>query len=623
MRSQMIILLLALFPTLAMAQDYSIDAPGQAHIRQRIEVSWTAADETGNMIEIRPLEEGARRVAYSYIRNNPEGIEAPDAPGNYVLVFTHGGDVQASQSLTIVMAEATVSAPATAGAGESIEVSWTGPASRSDQITWAERNGPFIRGTSYGYVQNATDGSRALRAPAEAGEYDIIYRSGDIILARAPVTVGSVSATVSVARTVHAGGQIRVTFDGPENAADLLTFSDRDGDDRSGIGTYAFVSNTLENATTLRVGEALGEYDVVYVSSGRVIGRAPIEIVAASVEIDGPTEVHARFRFNVGWNGAGNAGDIIFIADAAGNEFDYSYVDPNTPVVELVAPEDVGNYTLVYRSRGGAVMDTQALNVTPAPNPPGALIVTQARYLFTENDGIEIILDASGSMLQRIDGRRRIEIARDTLTRLLNVIPEGTGFALRVFGHRETDSCRTDLEIPLGPLNAAAVTRTISGVNAMNLARTPIGASIAHVRTDLAGATGQRILIVLTDGEETCDGDAAAEIAALRDLGWDIRVNIVGFAIDDTDLEQTFESWAAAGNGSYFSADSLETLSDALAGALAVEFEVLDEMGAVVASGLTGSEAITLPTGDYRIVGGGVEATATIISDEVTTIGLD
>ena len=624
MRALITTILFAVFSVAASAQDYAIQAPDEAHIRQSIEVEWTAADDSGNMIEIRPLEEGARRVAYSYLQTNPENIEAPEQPGDYLLVFTHGGEVVASQPLRVVMAEATITAPATAGAGESIEVSWTGPISRGDLVTWAERDGESIRGSAYGYVGNTADGSRSLRAPADAGEYDVVYRTGSTILARAPVTVGRINATVTAPASIHAGGRIEVTFEGPENSGDLLTFSDRGGEARNGIGTYTYVSNTTDNTAMLRVGETRGEFDVVYVSNNRVIGRSPIEIVEASVEIDGPGEVHSRFRFNVAWEGAGNAGDMIFIADAEGNSYDYSYIDPSEPVVELAAPEDVGDYSLVYRTRGGEVMDTEPLSVTPAPNPPGELVVTQNRAALGSGDAVEIILDASGSMLQRIDGERRIEIAKATLTDLVTgTIPEGTGFALRVFGHREADSCRTDLEIPLGPLNAAAVTSTIAGVNAMNLARTPIGASIARVRSDLAGASGQRILVVLTDGEETCDGDAASEIAALRDLGWDIRVNIVGFAIDDAELEQTFESWAAAGDGSYFSAVDAGGLADAMTRAVATRFDVINAEGETVASGLTGGDPITLPAGDYRIVGGDREVSATILSEEVTTVGLD
>lgn len=623
-RTAATLLLSFLFTAAAFAQDYTIQATGEAHIRQRIEVEWTAADETRNMLEIRPLEEGARRAAYAYVRNNPEGIEAPEQPGNYLLVFVHDGEVQASQPLTVVMAEASLTAPDTAAAGESIDVEWTGPASRSDNVTWAERDGDQIRGRAYFYVGAETEGTRGLRAPPEAGEYDVIYISGSTILARHPVTVGSISATVEAQATIHAGGSFEVSFEGPANAGDQITFSDRGGEARSGIGSYVYVGDATTGTIRLRAGEALGEYDVVYYSNGGVIGRTPVDIVEASVEIDGPAEVWAGFRFNVAWDGAGNGGDMIYIADAAGVRHSYSYIDPLSGTVELEAPAEIGDYELVYVTRAGQEMDREPVRVIPAPNPPGQLVVTQNRAALGSGDAVEIILDASGSMLQRIGGDRRIEIARETLTGLVNdTIPEGTGFALRVFGHREADSCRTDLEIPLGPLDAASVTSTIAGVNAMNLARTPIGASIAHVPSDLAGVTGQRILIVLTDGEETCDGDAASEIESLRSLGWDIRVNIVGFAIDDAELARTFESWAAAGGGEYFSASDAAGLSDAMTRAVATRFEVINEDGDVVAEGLTGGDPITLPTGDYRIVGGGHDVGATIISEEVTTIGLD
>ena len=63
---------------------------------------------------------------------------------------------------------------------------------------------------------------------------------------------------------------------------------------------------------------------------------------------------------------------------------------------------------------------------------------------------VELILDASGSMLKKMDGRMRINIAKDAVVNLVNnSLDPGTPFALRVFGHVEADSCRTDLEIPL------------------------------------------------------------------------------------------------------------------------------------------------------------------------------
>src|SRR5690606_23390906 len=113
------------------------------------------------------------------------------------------------------------------------------------------------------------------------------------------------------------------------------------------------------------------------------------------------------------------------------------------------------------------------------------------------------------------EGERRINIAKNMLTDAVReLIPAGTPVALRVFGHREPDACRTDLEIPLGPLNPDAAAATIAGIQAMNLARTPIADSLAAVEADLAGAAGGAIVVLVTDGEETCDGNPAAVITA-------------------------------------------------------------------------------------------------------------
>ena len=175
---------------------------------------------------------------------------------------------------------------------------------------------------------------------------------------------------------------------------------------------------------------------------------------------------------------------------------------------------------------------------------------TRSSSALTNDAGVEIILDASGSMLNKIAGQRRIDIAKHTLIDLINnVIPADTPFAFRVFGHKEADVCRSDLEIGLSPLNPAGATLAVTGLNAMNNAKTPIGEALAKVSSDMAGITGKRIVILLTDGEETCGGDPAAAIKALRAANTDVRVNIIGFAIDDEALRQTFESgrnWAMA-----------------------------------------------------------------------------
>jgi hypothetical protein len=180
-------------------------------------------------------------------------------------------------------------------------------------------------------------------------------------------------------------------------------------------------------------------------------------------------------------------------------------------------------------------------------------------------------------------------------------IPAGTPVALRVFGDKEPDSCRTDLEIPLAPLDPAAVARKLAGINAMNLARTPIADSLAAVAGDLKGAGGRGAIVLVTDGEETCDGDPAAVIESLQKKGVDVSLNIVGFAIGDAELETKFENWAELGNGRYFGAQDQEGLSNALREALRIPFTVYDMGGNEVGQGLVGGEAIELEQGYYRV----------------------
>jgi hypothetical protein len=215
---------------------------------------------------------------------------------------------------------------------------------------------------------------------------------------------------------------------------------------------------------------------------------------------------------------------------------------------------------------------------------------------------IELILDASGSMLQYMGGQQRIEVARNVLIDLVdNVLQPGTPVALRVFGHIQPDACRTDLLLPLEPLDPTGVMQQIGSIEAKNLARTPIADSLRLVADDLAGASGQMVVVLVTDGEETCDGDPAAAIQFLQDQGIDVRVNIVGFAIDDVALQSQFEAWAELGRGSYFSASSAQELGAALRSALRAPFRLLDESGDVVASGIVGDSGVEAAAGVYTL----------------------
>ncbi|HWL69377.1 MAG TPA: VWA domain-containing protein, partial [Geminicoccus sp.] len=250
---------------------------------------------------------------------------------------------------------------------------------------------------------------------------------------------------------------------------------------------------------------------------------------------------------------------------------------------------------------------TLAVELAAEPPPPARIRVVQpppdaGTSAAPPRQAVSIVLDTSGSMLQRLDGKRRIEIAKEVLTDLANQdLAPGTPVALRVFGQGGRGSCRSDLALPLAPLDRSAMVAAVQGLTATDGARTPIAASLEAAAQDLAAAQGPRTVVLITDGEETCDGDPLAAVQALRASGIAVRLNIVGFAVDQPVVASMFRSWAEAGGGAYFSADDADGLARAVREASSTPFEVIDGQGTSVARGTVDGEAVSIAAGRYRI----------------------
>ena len=251
------------------------------------------------------------------------------------------------------------------------------------------------------------------------------------------------------------------------------------------------------------------------------------------------------------------------------------------------------------------------------PTGPGFLKVVQKESSDLEleeeavssNVAVEVILDASGSMFKKLEDKFRYVIAKEVLSDLVaNILPDDVPFALRVFGNREEQSCRTDLEVPLGVLERESVQEVIAGIVPQAFAGTPIADSLLQVASDLSGSDGPKTVILITDGEESCDGDVEAAIQTLKDQGIDVQLNIIGFDFDADDKEKAreqFRAWAELGGGQYFDANSAEELELSLTQAVQappeITFEVLDDQGEVIATGIVNGEGFEIPAGSYKV----------------------
>ncbi|TJW74857.1 MAG: hypothetical protein E5X43_30095, partial [Mesorhizobium sp.] len=61
-------------------------------------------------------------------------------------------------------------------------------------------------------------------------------------------------------------------------------------------------------------------------------------------------------------------------------------------------------------------------------------------------DRVVIVLDASGSMWAQIDGKPKLEIARESLRTVLQSVPADKEIGFMAYGHREKGSCE-DIEL--------------------------------------------------------------------------------------------------------------------------------------------------------------------------------
>ncbi len=264
-------------------------------------------------------------------------------------------------------------------------------------------------------------------------------------------------------------------------------------------------------------------------------------------------------------------------------------------------------YQLTFGARSVSHEPGRLMVVAPSGPDGGSSVVAGSGV------GVEILLDTSGSMLEPLGDARRIDVAKGVLTRLVDdTLPDGLPVALRIFDGQSR--CQSELLTPLTPLDGEAMAASIRKLRISKKTRTPIAATLREVAADLAGAEGAALVVLVTDGKESCKGKPGQVIEELVASGLDIRLNIVGFAIDDAGLKEQLAGWAELGGGRSFDAQDADSLLASISQALSAPFRVLDADGAEVASGVVGGQPVPVPPGTYTVE---VLASPVIVLDDV------
>src|SRR5690606_35210266 len=173
-----------------------------------------------------------------------------------------------------------------------------------------------------------------------------------------------------------------------------------------------------------------------------------------------------------------------------------------------------------------------------------------------------IVLDGSGSMWGQIDGKPKLEIARETLASVLADLPADSELGLMAYGHREKGNCNDiELVVPPGPGNAGAIADAAARMKFLGM--TPLGESVTRAARELRFTEHKATVILITDGLETCKADPCAIGQALEESGVDFTAHVVGFGLSDEEGKQV-ACLAENTGGRYFAADDATGLAKAL-----------------------------------------------------------
>ncbi len=196
---------------------------------------------------------------------------------------------------------------------------------------------------------------------------------------------------------------------------------------------------------------------------------------------------------------------------------------------------------------------------------------TKVQQKIPEKTRILFLLDASGSMLEQWErpNQTRWSVAKSILTKLVDSLRQNSKLelGLRIYGHRspqEIKNCKdTWLEVPFKARNHSLIIDKLQQIKPKGV--TPITYSLEQAANDFPPGPGYRnIVILITDGIESCGGDLCAMSKAMQKNGVFLRPYIIGLGLRS---EKTLEC-----AGKYIDADTPGKFNNVLNEALESSF---------------------------------------------------
>lgn len=196
------------------------------------------------------------------------------------------------------------------------------------------------------------------------------------------------------------------------------------------------------------------------------------------------------------------------------------------------------------------------------------------------NEDAMLVFDASGSMAEMgYNGLRvpRIFEARDALRAVLPRIESFRRLGLVIYGPGPRDAC-SNVDLRLQPTSGAAAQILAEIDTVQPEGDTPLTSAVDTAAEALLERGDNGVVVLVTDGRETCGGAPCALAEHLIEDGRDLTVHVIGFKIRGETFDPTrfgeggFEKGghtaarclADRTGGLYLAAEDTEELIDAL-----------------------------------------------------------
>jgi hypothetical protein len=183
---------------------------------------------------------------------------------------------------------------------------------------------------------------------------------------------------------------------------------------------------------------------------------------------------------------------------------------------------------------------------------------------------ILFLLDCSYSMKEKISGIPKMECAKQVLQDAMRRIPPDINVGLRVFGQQslmgfmEADCRATALLVPMGTGNRGTIISEVRNIKPYGL--TPLTYALMNAaEDDFRGVQGRKIIILISDGMDTCNQNPCAVISQLPNYGIHIKIDVVGVDLaKDKNARRELDCIARTSGGQYHDANTAAQLVDSV-----------------------------------------------------------